>query len=70
MALGPHAFFILAAYAATALIVGGLIVRAIVNHRVQERALAELERRGVVRRSDRRDSSPLAGGESPAAGAG
>ena len=70
MALGPHGFFILAAYAVTALIVGGLIVRAMIDQRAQERALAELERRGVVRRSDRRDSSPIAGGESPAAGAG
>jgi heme exporter protein D len=69
MALGPHAFFILAAYAVTALIVGALILRAIIDQRAQVRALADLERRGVARRSDRRGSSPIAGGESPAAGA-
>ncbi len=49
--LGPHAFFIAAAYAATALVVGGLILRAVIDHRAQVRALAELEARGVTRRS-------------------
>ena len=42
MDLGPHAFFIIAAYAATAVIVGGLILRAVLDHRAQLRALAEL----------------------------
>ena len=49
--LGPHAFFIAAAYSATALVVGGLILRAVTDHRAQVRALAELEARGVTRRS-------------------
>jgi heme exporter protein D len=52
MDLGPHAFFIVAAYAVTAVIVGGLILRAIVDHRAQQRALAVLEGRGMRRRSD------------------
>jgi heme exporter protein D len=51
MDLGPHAFFIAAAYAATAVVVGGLILNAVLDHRAQVRALAELEARGVTRRS-------------------
>jgi len=51
MDLGPHTFFIVAAYAVTALVVGGLILRAGFDHRMQVRALAELEGRGVRRRS-------------------
>jgi heme exporter protein D len=51
MSLGPHAFFIAAAYAATALVVLGLVARAVVDHRVQARRLAELEARGIRRRS-------------------
>ncbi len=51
MDLGPHAFFILASYGFTALVVAGLIVRAVADHRRQVKALAELEGRGVRRRS-------------------
>ena len=56
MDLGPHAVFIVMAYAATGLIVAGLIVRAALDYRAQTRALARLEARGLRRRSD---SSPL-----------
>ena len=51
--MGPHAAFIVAAYAATALILGGLVLRAVLEHRAQTRALAELEGRRAVRRSRR-----------------
>ena len=51
MDLGPHAFFIIAAYAATALILAALALRAFLDHAAQRRALAELERRGARRRS-------------------
>ena len=51
MNLGPHAFFIAAAYGVTALVVLGLVARAIVDHRIQARRLAELEARGMRRRS-------------------
>ena len=51
MDLGSHAFFIVAAYAATAVVVAGLIVRAVLDHRAQVRAIAALEARGVTRRS-------------------
>jgi heme exporter protein D len=64
MDLGPHAFFIIAAYAATAVIVGGLILRAVLDHRAQLRALAELEGRGVRRRSNNVEAALLSGRES------
>ena len=51
MNLGPHAFFILAAYGAAAAIVLGLIGRAVLDHRAQVKALAALEARGARRRS-------------------
>jgi heme exporter protein D len=53
MALGPYAAFILAAYGAAALIVTAMVAWVVIDHRRQARALADLEARGVVRRSDR-----------------
>ena len=52
MDLGPHAVFIVMAYAATGLIVAGLVLRAALDHRAQERALKRFEARGLRRRSD------------------
>ena len=68
MDLGPHAFYILAAYAMTAVIVCALIVRAVLDHRAQVRALAEMEGRGIRRRSDRDGPrlSPQDGGQAAA----
>ena len=40
-------------YVVTALVVAGLILRAVIDHRIQVRALADLEARGVGRRSRR-----------------
>lgn len=54
--LGPHAGFILASYAAVAVVLGGLILSVLRDHRVQKRALAELERRGATRRSGQEPS--------------
>jgi heme exporter protein D len=51
MTLGPHGLFIAAAYGVTALVVLALIARAVLDHRVQARRLAELEARGIRRRS-------------------
>ena len=51
--MGAHAFFIAFSYAVTALVIAGLILRAVVDHRMQARALAELEARGVSRRPRR-----------------
>lgn len=43
MDLGPHAAFILAAYAFTALVIGGLILAALRDQRAQKRALRDLQ---------------------------
>lgn len=52
MALGPHAAFIVAAYLITAIVVLGLIAWVIADRRAQARALADLDLRGVRRRSE------------------
>ncbi len=49
--LGPHAGFIWASYAAAVLLIGGLIVWAWAGEREQQQRLADLERRGLRRRS-------------------
>lgn len=51
--MGDYTFFILGSYVVTALVVGGLILRAVLDHRAQLRALADLESRGTRRRSSR-----------------
>ncbi|WP_081928737.1 heme exporter protein CcmD [Microvirga sp. BSC39] len=48
-----HTFFIAFSYILTALVVAGLILRAVIDHRMQVRALADLESRGIGRRSRR-----------------
>ena len=64
--MGPYAFFVVGSYAVTALVVGALILSALVDHRAQVRALAELESRGTRRRS----ASPAPVKEPVAAGPG
>jgi heme exporter protein D len=61
MTLGPYATFILGAYGTAALIVAGMIAWVIIDHRRQTRALADLEARGVTRRSEvrNRDTSEV-----------
>ena len=51
--LGPHAGFIVSAYGFAALIVSAMIIWIVVDHRRQTRSLAELEARGITRRSER-----------------
>ena len=53
MNLGPHADFIIAAYAVTAIVVAALIAWIAFDHLAQQRILADLEKRGVIRRSHR-----------------
>jgi heme exporter protein D len=53
MDLGPHAAFIVIAYGFAVLIVTVMIGWIVVDHRRQTRSLAELESRGVTRRSER-----------------
>jgi heme exporter protein D len=57
MSVGPYAVFILSAYGAAALIVAAMVAWVALDHRRQARALAELEARGITRRSDRRDEA-------------
>ena len=57
MNLGPHADFIVAAYAATAFIVAALIAWIVLDYSAQRRLLGDLEERGVMRRSHRRDGA-------------
>jgi len=49
--LGPHAGFIIAAYLAAAAVVAALIAWVTTDHAAQRRALADLESRGITRRS-------------------
>jgi heme exporter protein D len=59
MDLGQHANFILAAYAAAILIIGGLIAWVLLDYRAQLRKLADMNARGVTRRSEQtRATSP------------
>lgn len=51
--LGPHAAFIVAAYVAAVAVVAGLIAWVFADYEAQRRLLAELEARGVRRRSDK-----------------
>jgi heme exporter protein D len=53
MSLGPHADFIIGAYAAATLVIALMIGWVIVDHRRQQRLLAEFEERGITRRSER-----------------
>jgi heme exporter protein D len=53
MTLGPHAAFIVAAYAAALGVVIGLIGWVRADHAAQRRLLADLEVRGVTRRSEK-----------------
>jgi heme exporter protein D len=51
MGLGPHAGFIWAAYGAVIVVLAGLIGWLVYDGRRQTRALADLEARGIKRRS-------------------
>ena len=51
MDLGPHAPFIVGAYVIATAVVAALIAWVMADHAAQKRALAELERRGITRRS-------------------
>ncbi len=57
MNLGPHADFIIAAYAVTVFVVAGLIAWVVLDYSAQRRILSDLEEHGVTRRSRRKDES-------------
>ena len=56
--LGPHAAFIVAAYVVTFVAIAALALFIIEDDRKQRRLLAELEARGIRRRSARVSSEP------------
>ena len=56
MTLGPYTGFIVTAYAAAAAIVMGLIAWIVRDYRYLVRALGELERQGITRRSESAES--------------
>jgi heme exporter protein D len=53
MDLGPHADFIIAAYAVAALVLVAMIGWVMLDYRAQKQKLAMLESQGVTRRSER-----------------
>jgi heme exporter protein D len=53
MTLGPHADFIVAAYAVTLFVVAALIAWVLLDYAAQRRVLGNLEGLGVTRRSQR-----------------
>jgi heme exporter protein D len=55
MNLGPHADFIVAAYAMTVFVVAALVAWVVLDYSAQRRILGDLEERGVMRRSQRKD---------------
>jgi heme exporter protein D len=52
MELGPYAAFIVAAYSLTLAVVAALVVWVLLDYRTQRRILADLETRGLTRRSE------------------
>jgi len=53
MTLGPHAEFIVAAYAVALFVVVALVAWVMLDYAAQRRILGDLEERGVSRRSAR-----------------
>ncbi len=54
MNLGPHADFIVAAYAVTVFVIALLIGWVVLDYSAQRRMLGDLEGRGMTRRSQRK----------------
>ena len=57
MNLGPHADFIIAAYAVAALVLVAMVGWVMLDYRAQKQKLAQLESQGVTRRSERQVES-------------
>ena len=55
--LGPHADFVVAAYAVTVFVMAALTAWVILDYVAQRRILGNLEERGVSRRSRRKDEA-------------
>lgn len=54
MSLGPHADFIIAAYAVTMFVIAALVAWVVLDYSAQRRILGDLEDRGITRRSTRK----------------
>ena len=54
MSLGPHADFIIAAYAVTMFVIAALVAWVVLDYSAQRRILGDLEERGITRRSTRK----------------
>jgi heme exporter protein D len=54
MNLGPHADFIVAAYAVTLFVVAALVAWVLLDYSAQRRILGDLEERGFTRRGRRK----------------
>ena len=54
MNLGPHADFIIAAYAVTIFVIAALIAWVVLDYSAQRRILGGLEERAITRRSQRK----------------
>jgi heme exporter protein D len=59
MAVGPHVGFILVAYGAAGLVLAALVLWVLIDHRLQLRAIAALEARGVRRPSGRASTEDI-----------
>jgi heme exporter protein D len=57
MNLGPHADFIIAAYAGTAIVVAALVAWVVLDYSAQLRILGDLDDRGITRRAQRKAES-------------
>lgn len=58
MDLGPHAQFIISSYAVVAFVLGGLVAWLWVDGARQKRLMADLEARGIRRRSAQGGNQP------------
>jgi heme exporter protein D len=52
-----HPWFVVAAYGISAIVIAGLILWALLDGRARRRDIAELEKRGVRRRSAREEGA-------------
>jgi heme exporter protein D len=52
-----HEAFVAAAYGVTVLVLAGIALWLFLDHRARKRELADLEARGVRRRSDRKETA-------------
>jgi heme exporter protein D len=55
--LGPHAVFIVAAYASAVVVIAAALLWVWLDYREVRRVLGELEKQGVTRRSAQSDKS-------------